>query len=60
MDIKTVNLRMHIALNGEGRAKYDPSEAVVGFLKRKKRRQREPNYDVHKKHIFIFIFSLKS
>ena len=32
MNIETVNSRMHITLNGEGTAKYDPRKAVMKSL----------------------------
>ena len=55
MHIETMISKMLIALNGmdTGRTKYDPREALVEVLKRKERRQSEPNYDVHKKRIVI-------
>ena len=49
MHIDTVKLRMFIALNGIGTAKYDPRKTVGEFLKRKDRRQSEPDCDLYKK-----------
>ena len=58
MDVETVNTRMHIALKGEGTAKYDPRQAVVESLNSKKHRQRELNYGVHKKrNLFVNFFA---
>ena len=56
MHIDTVKSRMLIALNGIGTAKYDPREAVIKFLKRKDRRQREPDCDLYKKREYVAKF----
>ena len=52
MHIDTVKSRMLIALNGIGTAKCDFKE----FLKRKDRRQREPDCDLYKKREYVAKF----
>ena len=47
---------MFIALNGIGTAKYDSRETVGEFLKRKDRRQSEPDCDVYKKREYVAKF----
>ena len=56
MHIDAVKSKMLIALNGIGTAKYDPREAVGEFLKRKDRRQREPDCDLYKKREYVAKF----
>ena len=56
MHIDTVKSRMFIALNGIGTTKYDPRKAVGEFLKRKDRRQREPDCDLYKKREYVAKF----
>ena len=56
MHIDTVKSRMFIALNDIGTAKYDPRETVGEFLKRKDRRQSEPDCDLYKKREYVAKF----
>ena len=53
---KTINSIMHISLNGRGTAFFDPRPAVLEFLKRKERRNRQPSNELYQNRDFIKTF----
>ena len=50
---ETINNRLFVSLNGVGTANYDPRPAVIEFLKKKERCNREPVIDVYKDRDFV-------
>lgn len=50
---ETVNDRLIISVNGKGTATYDPRPAVAAFLKKKDRRNREPDAEIYQNREFI-------
>jgi hypothetical protein len=55
----TINARMVIALNGAGTSSWDPREAVATFLRKKERRQRNPECEIYSERKFAAKFFRK-
>jgi len=56
---QSINSIMHISLNGKGTAFFDPRNAVAEFLKRKERRDRQPEQEIYQTRSFIKKFFQK-
>ena len=56
---ETINGVMHVSLNGNGTAFYDPRPAVFEFLRKKERRNRQPCDELYKDRDFIKKFFQK-
>ena len=57
---ESINHYMHVSLNGKGTAFFDPRPAVSEFLKRKQRRNSEPNYEIYRERDFVKKFFTNS
>ena len=49
----TINARLLYALNGVGKAHYDPRPAVAHFLSARERRNRQPDFDTYSRRKFV-------
>ena len=56
----TINNVLQISLNGKGTVLFDPREAVAEFLKRKSRRNSQPDTELFKDRVYMRTFYRES